>query len=67
MNSLVDLDDGLVATVDEFIHQIGIPIFRVQASINEVILQEYDEIHNCDDTSWPDQPLGHSDGMDSPG
>ena len=55
----VDLDDGLVATLDNFVHQIKLP---TQALRNEVILQEDDEIHDCDHTSLPDQPLGHSDG-----
>jgi Reverse transcriptase (RNA-dependent DNA polymerase) len=59
----VDLDDGLAATLDNFVHQIKLP---TQALRNEVILQEDDEIHDCDDyTSLPDQPLGHSDGKDT--
>jgi hypothetical protein len=56
-----DLDGGLVATLDEFVHQIRIP---TQVSRNEIILQEDDEIHDCEHPSWPDQPLGHSDGME---
>ena len=55
----IDLDDGIVATPDNFVHQIKLP---TQALRNEVILQEDDEIHDCDFTSLPDQPLGHSDG-----
>jgi len=50
----VDLDEGMVATLDEFVHQIRLP------TRNEVILQENDEIHDCDYTSWPDQLLAHS-------
>ena len=36
--------------------------FQRKSRKNEVILQEDDEIHDCDHTSLPDQPLGHSDG-----
>ena len=36
--------------------------FQRKSRKNEVILQEDDEIHDCDHTSLPDQPLGRSDG-----
>ena len=49
----------MVVTLYNFVHQILLP---TQASRSEVIMQEDDEIHDCDHTSLPDQPLGHSDG-----
>jgi hypothetical protein len=46
----VDLDDGLVATLDNFVHQIRLPM---QALRNEVILQEDDEIHHSFSVAVP--------------
>ncbi|KAN0077681.1 hypothetical protein V8E54_005985 [Elaphomyces granulatus] len=51
----------MVATLDEFVHQIRLPM---QVTRNEVILQENDEIHDYDYTNWPDQLLAHSNGTD---
>ena len=44
----------LVAILNNFVHQILLP--------TQTLLQEDDEIHHCDQTSLPDQPLGHSNG-----
>jgi Reverse transcriptase (RNA-dependent DNA polymerase) len=54
----LDLDDGLAKTLDEYVHQVRIP---EQASRNEVILQEDDEIVDLDPSPRPDQPDGLSD------
>jgi len=53
----VDLDDNLAMTLDEYVHQVQLP---EQASRNEVILQEDDEIVDWD-LSGSDQPDGLSD------
>src|SRR5712664_4029101 len=53
----VDLNDNLAITLDEYVHQVQLP---EQASRNEVILQEDDEIVDWD-LSGSDQPDGLSD------
>jgi hypothetical protein len=53
----VDLNDNLAMTLDEYVHQVHLP---EQASRNEVILQEDDEIVDWD-LRGSDQPDGLSD------
>jgi reverse transcriptase-like protein/Pol polyprotein len=53
----VDLDNNMVMTLDEYVHQVRLP---GQASRNEVVLQEDDEIVDWD-LGGSDQPDGLSD------